>query len=145
MSAAVRSCLVIIGIIVWFMLALSSSPGAEARLKGRRPYTVNRWYLQNDVSETPYQECDPNPNTPIIGRVTRVEVVGCDSDPCILKRGSDATFKLNFVATGNASAVSAIVHGVIGSIPVPFHIPHVSLGYSFNFSNCVNQKSPFLW
>jgi len=130
MSLAFRSFLVIVGIIVWFMLAFGSG-GTEAR-SGRGAFVVNRWYMHPGVSETPYTDCDPNPSTPIVGRVTRVEVVGCDSDPCILHRGSTATFKINFISQANATAIQAIVHGVIGSVPVPFHIPHVSINFSLS-------------
>jgi len=82
---------------------------------------IFQWDLENDLSETPYSECD---ESSLVGKVTNVEVVGCTNDPCELKAGSTATVKLGFIPSANVETFSAKVYGVIGGIPVPFHVPH---------------------
>merc|ERR1711860_12912 len=57
------------------------------------------------------------------GVVKNVVIPGCDGMPCILKRGSEATIKIDFVANGVTNKVTASVHGILGPVPVPFPIP----------------------
>lgn len=55
------------------------------------------------------------------GKVSAVVVVGCDKDPvCSMKKGQNATFSVKFVANENSSKLSAVVHGIVAGIPVPF-------------------------
>jgi Niemann-Pick C2 protein len=57
--------------------------------------------------------------------VTRVEVAGCDQqDRCVLPGGSNITFSLNFIPNVASHTLKAVVHGVIATIPVPFHVPN---------------------
>jgi len=128
MGTVVRCCLVLIGITLWLMFCFSSAEGSlSGRHVGgsrRRPISVSAWYLGEGLSETPYSECD---STSSVGRVTKVEVVGCDADPCELKAGGSATVNLDFIPSVNATGVTAVVHGVIGVVPIPFHVPHVRI------------------
>jgi len=83
-------------------------------------FTVNKWFLDNpELSTTPYSECKAD-----FGKVTRVEVVGCDGDRCTLTGGTNATFNLGFIPNVASANLKAEVYGIVGSIPIPFHIPH---------------------
>lgn len=55
------------------------------------------------------------------GKVVSVAVSGCDQTPvCSLKRGQNATFSIGFVINEDASSATAVVHGIIEHVPVPF-------------------------
>jgi len=56
------------------------------------------------------------------GKVTDVNVVGCESSTfsCDLTRGKNASFSIDFDSKEVATKLTAVVHGIIASIPVPF-------------------------
>jgi len=71
-------------------------------------------------SETPYTDCGSS------ATIQKVEVIPCDNDDvCDLKTGSNATINISFTPKNDISKISAIVHGVVAGIPMPFHFPQV--------------------
>jgi Niemann-Pick C2 protein len=55
--------------------------------------------------------------------VKSVMVTGCEStDICILKKGLNATFQVDFLIHEDSSSAKAVVHGIIEHIPVPFSL-----------------------
>jgi len=84
------------------------------------PYVVHRWYAMPGYSDTPYEECNG-----LDGKVSKVQVIPCEieDDACILKAGANATIKIDFTSKVASPTLKAVVHGIVGSIPIPFHIP----------------------
>lgn len=124
MGTAFRCFIVIVGVTLWLTFAITDVEGSLSRRRngaGRLPATVTHWFQAN-LNETPYKECESRES---LGRVTKVEVSGCNGDPCELHAGSSATFNLGLVPSFNITRLHAVVHGVIGGVPIPFHIPHV--------------------
>ncbi|ESN98367.1 hypothetical protein HELRODRAFT_84805, partial [Helobdella robusta] len=55
--------------------------------------------------------------------VKRVVIPGCETtDICILTRGHNASFEIDFIPSETVSSATAVVHGIIDHIPVPFGI-----------------------
>lgn len=89
-----------------FLLALAPSIDAKPRYHG--PYVVNRWYLMQGFSETPYTDCGGS------ATIQKVEVVPCDNDDvCDLKTGTNATINISFTPKTVTNKLTAIVHGVV--------------------------------
>lgn len=64
----------------------------------------------------PYADCGSK------GALTKqsVDVTPCDSYPCPLPRGKDASFNITFVATQDSEKANSVCHGIISHIPLPF-------------------------
>ncbi|XP_062614748.1 NPC intracellular cholesterol transporter 2-like [Saccostrea cucullata] len=89
----------------------------------------------------PFKECDGKTHVKGVG------VLGCTVAPCTLKRGTNATIEVDFVADTAATQLKAVVHGIIGGIPIPFTPPNtngcvdsgincpVATGKSYKYSN----------
>lgn len=75
--------------------------------------------VANAIAKTPYKICDSK-----LGVATNVTVSGCDSSPCILKKGSSIKITVDFVSHADVEEVKDAVSGIIGKIPVPFPTPH---------------------
>ncbi|XP_077869556.1 NPC intracellular cholesterol transporter 2-like, partial [Saccoglossus kowalevskii] len=58
------------------------------------------------------------------GAIKSVDIRPCTAEPCKLKRGTDITMVVIFVAGGNATKATSVVHGIIGGVPIPFPLPH---------------------
>uniref|UniRef100_A0A1L8E2Z2 Putative major epididymal secretory protein he1 n=1 Tax=Nyssomyia neivai TaxID=330878 RepID=A0A1L8E2Z2_9DIPT len=58
------------------------------------------------------------------GSFSKVEVTNCNPDqpPCILKRNTNATISIEFTPTIECSAITAVVHGDLMGVSVPFPI-----------------------
>ncbi|CAN9502183.1 unnamed protein product [Ophioblennius macclurei] len=57
------------------------------------------------------------------GKVTMVDISPCPTQPCQLHRGDSYTVNVTF-SSGVASQTStAVVHGIIAGVPIPFGIP----------------------
>lgn len=55
------------------------------------------------------------------GKVSDVKVSGCESDPiCNLKKGQNSSFSVTFVSNEAVKSATAVVHGIVMGIPVPF-------------------------
>ncbi|XP_061195792.1 NPC intracellular cholesterol transporter 2-like [Saccostrea echinata] len=68
----------------------------------------------------PFKECDSKTHVKGVG------VLGCTVAPCTLKRGTNATIEVDFVADTAAKQLKAVVHGIIGGVPIPFNPPNVN-------------------
>lgn len=112
----VVSCLLFVSLI--------QNNGIIALRRGQQsnPYMVSRWYSLPGVSETPYSDCKPDGSD---GKITKVEVIPCelDGEACILRAGKNATIKVSFDSKVASAKLKAVVHGIVGSVPIPFHIP----------------------
>ncbi|XP_049841780.1 NPC intracellular cholesterol transporter 2 homolog a-like [Schistocerca gregaria] len=67
------------------------------------------------------QFCDSD-----VGSCVNVTVSGCAASAaeCDLKRGTNVGITISFSVSEDTSDVKAIVHGILGGIPIPFHIPN---------------------
>ncbi|XP_040268286.1 NPC intracellular cholesterol transporter 2 [Bufo bufo] len=57
------------------------------------------------------------------GKLISVDVSPCPKQPCPLVRGSTYTINVTFTSEEATPSCSAIVHGKIAGIPVPFPLP----------------------
>ena len=73
-------------------------------------------------TETPFEDCGGDD-----GKLAKVEVIPCEVDAgrCVLNSGTNATIKIQFSSKVTSKNLRAVVHGIIGSIPLPFHVPQV--------------------
>ncbi|XP_022334590.1 NPC intracellular cholesterol transporter 2-like [Crassostrea virginica] len=72
------------------------------------------------VSSGPlFKTCDS------LNNVKSATVTGCSVAPCTLEKGKNATFKVVFTADKEATQLKAVVHGIIGGVPLPFNPPNV--------------------
>ncbi|KAE8585973.1 hypothetical protein XENTR_v10021515 [Xenopus tropicalis] len=56
------------------------------------------------------------------GKLVTLDVSPCPEEPCPLVRGSTYTVNATFVSNVNSKSASAVVHGIIAGIAVPFPI-----------------------
>lgn len=57
------------------------------------------------------------------GKVTMVDITPCATQPCPLKQGQDYTVNVTFVSNVETENSTAVVHGIIAGVPIPFPIP----------------------
>ena len=57
-----------------------------------------------------------------VGKLVNVTVSGCSSVPCMVKKGQTYTLTATFLSNEAASQAWAVVHGIVGGVPVPYHI-----------------------
>ncbi|CAD5118767.1 DgyrCDS7443 [Dimorphilus gyrociliatus] len=67
--------------------------------------------------KTPWVPC---PDASKAGTPKNVVVPDCNSVPCKLKKGTDVSFAVEFESKETAANLTAVVHGILGSLPVPF-------------------------
>jgi len=61
------------------------------------------------------------PGTTPLGVVSKVAVGGCDTTPvCILIKGQNASFEIDFTIGEDTNTAKSVVHGIIDKIPFPF-------------------------
>lgn len=58
------------------------------------------------------------------GSIKTVDVSGCDKFPCKLKRGTEVLVQVDFNSAVDTKKLTAVVHGKIGGIPLPFPLPN---------------------
>lgn len=59
------------------------------------------------------------------GKVSAVAVVGCENVPvCVMKKGQNASLSVTFVINEDSSSATAVVHGIVAGVPVPFPLPN---------------------
>nr|USF20787.1 Niemann-Pick C2 protein [Lasioderma serricorne] len=61
-----------------------------------------------------------------VGKIISLEIAGCDNNApkCILKRGTNESIEVSFEINEDTDAITAVVHGVILGVEVPFHLPN---------------------
>ncbi|GFY42706.1 NPC intracellular cholesterol transporter 2 [Trichonephila inaurata madagascariensis] len=114
---------------------------------------VALFVLAVQVSGTKFSDCGSSS-----GQVTAVEVTDCPDnvDPCILGRGSSKGITIKFASKTDSKTVKAVVHGVIGGVPLPFSLPKpkddgcktglacpLKNGESYTYSNNLDIKSSY--
>ncbi|XP_028293629.1 NPC intracellular cholesterol transporter 2-like [Gouania willdenowi] len=57
------------------------------------------------------------------GKVTIVDITPCPSQPCQLHKGDSYSVNVTFSSTVDSSSSTAVVHGILGGVPIPFSIP----------------------
>lgn len=103
------------------------------------------------ASATKFNDCGSS-----TGQVSSVEVSGCPDgqDECTLKRGSQPTIEIKFSAKGETKSLKAVVHGVIGGVPIPFPVPQsdacksgvtcpVQSGENYTYNNKFNVRNSY--
>ncbi|CAH1393842.1 unnamed protein product [Nezara viridula] len=62
-----------------------------------------------------------------LGQFTNIAVTNCDpttSAYCKLKRGTNVTLTVKFTPNQDITEVKAVVHGILGGVPIPFNLPN---------------------
>lgn len=59
----------------------------------------------------------------ITGKVASVDINPCPTQPCELKKGGNYTVTVTFESLVETPKSTAVVHGVIAGVPIPFPIP----------------------
>ncbi|XP_029454293.1 NPC intracellular cholesterol transporter 2 [Rhinatrema bivittatum] len=57
------------------------------------------------------------------GKIAAVNVTPCPSFPCPLIKGSNYTINVTFSSKIESQSSTAVVHGILAGLPVPFPIP----------------------
>ncbi|XP_042356643.1 NPC intracellular cholesterol transporter 2-like [Plectropomus leopardus] len=57
------------------------------------------------------------------GKVDMVDINPCPSQPCQLHKGQSYSVNVTFSSAVESQTSTAVVHGVIAGVPVPFPIP----------------------
>ncbi|XP_034714975.1 NPC intracellular cholesterol transporter 2-like [Etheostoma cragini] len=57
------------------------------------------------------------------GKVAMVDVNPCASQPCQLHKGQSYSVNVTFSSAVASQTGTAVVHGIIAGVPIPFHIP----------------------
>ncbi|KAF3701265.1 Epididymal secretory protein E1 16.5 kDa secretory protein [Channa argus] len=57
------------------------------------------------------------------GKVDSVDIDPCDSTPCQLHKGKSYTVNVTFSSSVDSKTSTAVVHGIIAGVPVPFPVP----------------------
>ncbi|XP_035706326.1 ecdysteroid-regulated 16 kDa protein isoform X1 [Folsomia candida] len=109
-------------------LLATFAPCSESKPRYHGPYIVNRWYLMQEFSETPHTDCGS------VASIQNVEVIPCDSDVCNLKTGTNVTININFTPKADIAKLTAVVHGVVAGVPMPFHFPQVNACQNSNIT-----------
>uniref|UniRef100_A0A3P9IZA2 NPC intracellular cholesterol transporter 2 n=1 Tax=Oryzias latipes TaxID=8090 RepID=A0A3P9IZA2_ORYLA len=57
------------------------------------------------------------------GKVAMVDINPCTAQPCQLHRGDSYTVNVTFNSGVESQTSTAVVHGIIAGVPIPFPIP----------------------
>ncbi|KAM6960884.1 NPC intracellular cholesterol transporter 2-like [Aplochiton taeniatus] len=58
-----------------------------------------------------------------VGKVSLVDIQPCPSQPCKLQKGQSYAVNVTFNSIVESKTSTAVVHGVVAGIPIPFPIP----------------------
>uniref|UniRef100_A0AAQ5X293 NPC intracellular cholesterol transporter 2 n=1 Tax=Amphiprion ocellaris TaxID=80972 RepID=A0AAQ5X293_AMPOC len=58
------------------------------------------------------------------GKVSIVDINPCPSQPCQLHKGQSSSVNVTFNSGVESHTATAVVHGIIAGVPVPFAIPN---------------------
>ncbi|XP_067848103.1 NPC intracellular cholesterol transporter 2-like [Heptranchias perlo] len=53
-----------------------------------------------------------------------VDIIPCPSLPCVLHKGQNYGVNVTFASTNSSQTSTAVVHGILAGIPIPFKIPN---------------------
>uniref|UniRef100_A0AAQ4R646 NPC intracellular cholesterol transporter 2 n=1 Tax=Gasterosteus aculeatus aculeatus TaxID=481459 RepID=A0AAQ4R646_GASAC len=57
------------------------------------------------------------------GKVSIVDITPCASQPCRLERGQSYSVNVTFDSAVQSQSSTAVVHGIVAGVPIPFPIP----------------------
>ncbi|KAM6912451.1 NPC intracellular cholesterol transporter 2-like [Xenentodon cancila] len=57
------------------------------------------------------------------GQVSMVDISPCSSQPCRLQKGQSYSVNVTFNSGVESQTSTAVVHGIVAGIPIPFAIP----------------------
>ncbi|KAG8448933.1 hypothetical protein GDO86_015848 [Hymenochirus boettgeri] len=76
-------------------------------------------YVPSIISEPlNYKDCGSDH-----GKIIQVDVSPCPKQPCPLVRGGTYTVNATFISSVDTTKTTAVVHGILGGVPIPFSIP----------------------
>ncbi|EFA02897.1 ecdysteroid-regulated 16 kDa protein [Tribolium castaneum] len=59
------------------------------------------------------------------GSVVSVTIANCDNDKkCVLKRNTNVSIEIAFTTNADSDTLTAVVHGVVLGVPLPFNLPN---------------------
>ncbi|XP_067894766.1 NPC intracellular cholesterol transporter 2-like [Heterodontus francisci] len=58
------------------------------------------------------------------GEIKTVDITPCPSEPCELHKGQTYNVNVTFTSATTSQTSEAVVHGILGGIPLRFHIPN---------------------
>ncbi|XP_043930561.1 NPC intracellular cholesterol transporter 2 [Protopterus annectens] len=101
------------------------------------------------VQAGPYKDCGSK-----TGVISDVEISSCTSFPCVLRKGETYAINVTFSSKVESQKCNAIVHGIIGGLPIPFPIPEpdgcksgiscpVKSGNNYNYLTKMVVKSEY--
>ncbi|XP_037550435.1 NPC intracellular cholesterol transporter 2 [Nematolebias whitei] len=59
----------------------------------------------------------------VSGKVVEVNINPCPSQPCQLHKGESYSVNVTFNSVVDSTESTAVVHGIVAAIPIPFPIP----------------------
>ncbi|XP_020388861.1 NPC intracellular cholesterol transporter 2-like [Rhincodon typus] len=59
-----------------------------------------------------------------VGKILTVDITPCPTLPCILRKGQTSAVNVTFISKTSTKTSTAIVHGILNKVPIPFHIPN---------------------
>ena len=71
-----------------------------------------------------YGKCTAPDTTPENGEITAIDVSPCDEDPCVLKRGGNATVNINFTPHEDVTTSKIYAWVFFGIVPVAVPVPN---------------------
>ncbi|GJQ86080.1 hypothetical protein Trydic_g10048 [Trypoxylus dichotomus] len=73
------------------------------------------------VAKANYSDCGSS-----LSNVTAIVVTDCTSSDsqCVLHRNTNVTIQIQFIPKNDIQNVSAVVHGIILGVPIPFDLPN---------------------
>lgn len=70
------------------------------------------------LGQTPYQECG-SPGVEMVN----VNIENCVVNPCVLRRGTNASIAFSFTTKKTFSTLTDKVYGIVDGLPIPFTLP----------------------
>ncbi|XP_076751520.1 NPC intracellular cholesterol transporter 2 homolog a [Xylocopa sonorina] len=90
-------------------------------------------FIANSMQSS-YEPCASGPNP------TSVKVLGCDSLPCNLRRGTTAQVAVDFNVIENTKTLTPEVKVQLGSITTPYPLPEQNACNSLTSGQCPLEK-----
>lgn len=72
-----------------------------------------------NAMQVQYKDCGSK-----LGNGITVTVDPCTAEPCTLTRGMNYSIGIDFTASSADQKISAVIHGIVAGVPVPFPFDH---------------------
>uniref|UniRef100_A0A3Q2G757 NPC intracellular cholesterol transporter 2 n=2 Tax=Cyprinodon variegatus TaxID=28743 RepID=A0A3Q2G757_CYPVA len=90
----------------------------------------------------------------VSGKVTGVDINPCPSQPCQLHKGDSYSVNVTFISNVDSDTSTAVVHGIVAGVPLPFPIPvpdgcrsgiqcPITKGQTYNYQASLPVKSEY--